>query len=130
MNEFFFGLVALLCLFGISLIVITALSFVAAWVRDLRGFEPDIPNLAAAQETIGKSRWPNLTWRRHTLAAELRSGVVAFAKGIAKCFGWIIGTVMTCLIISFLWSWISGWSIPVAIIVGALIIAGSNNRSP
>jgi hypothetical protein len=129
MNELFLSLLAALFLFGTSLIVITVLSFVAAWVRDLRGLKPDIPNMAAAQPTIGKSRWPNLTWRRHTLAAELRRGLVAFAKGSGNVIRWTIGIVLACLVIYFLWSWISRWSIPVAIIVGAIIIAGSNNRS-
>lgn len=123
-------LLSVLIMFGLAALVLIGLSFVTAWIRDLRGLTPTAINLEMVRQATTGSRWPNLVWRRRLFREEMagfKKQVLQLGAGTGKVIMWLIGLAILAGVIYF----IAGLPIPVAIIIGAIIIAAaiSNRRS-
>jgi hypothetical protein len=109
-------------IFGVAALVLIGLAFIKAWIRDLMGLKPTAINLEAVRQATAGARWPNLVWRRRLFREEMarfKKGISQLGAGTGRVIMWVIGLAILCGVIYF----VAGLPIPVAIIIGAIIIA-------
>jgi hypothetical protein len=116
----------LILLLVVPALVLFAVSFGSALVRDIRGKRPEWVNMQTVADVVGSSRWPNVVWWWHRLrdeAASFRYGARRFTRGVAIAVGVLLLIVVVFAVGAWISSGIPHLSIPTAIIVGALIVA-------
>jgi hypothetical protein len=99
-----------------------ALGLLAAVFRDLRGYRPSAIDGVLLAEVVRGSRWPNAAWQWYETKRDIRSLRSESAQSL-KYAGYTVSVVLGIGVLWVIWLLLPPLTTPVAVIVGACIIA-------